>query len=276
MKKVVFRFDIDTHKCIRDGVPNLLEVSEKYEVPFSFFLNIGQAISLKETIKTILSKKNKKDNTNEIQMMSAIQKLGYAEYVYTALFNPSVTRYEKQLKELLYSNCEVGIHGGRNHAVWQNQALYWDKEKIDDEIEFAIDNIKKIKPEYQPKGFASPAWVHPACLDEVLQEKGFWYSADIHGVGTDSIKVGDKFKNIGVNLLGEPGGVAFFESCRVKKYSTDNIVDCVMEFIEKNDTVVVYDHPYYAGVKEIECISKIIEKIQKEKNINICTLEKLL
>lgn len=23
-KRFVFRFDIDTHKCIRDGVPNLL------------------------------------------------------------------------------------------------------------------------------------------------------------------------------------------------------------------------------------------------------------
>lgn len=48
-----------------------------------------------------------------------------------------------------------------------------------------------------------------------------------------------------------------------------------MEFTNKYDTVILYDHPYYAGVKELDCISKIIESLQ-EKNIAICTLESLL
>ena len=43
--KLVCRFDIDTHKCIRDGVPNLLEISEERNVRFTFFLNAGRAIS---------------------------------------------------------------------------------------------------------------------------------------------------------------------------------------------------------------------------------------
>lgn len=37
MNRLVFRFDVDTHKCIRDGVPNLLEISDEMDVPFTFF-----------------------------------------------------------------------------------------------------------------------------------------------------------------------------------------------------------------------------------------------
>lgn len=270
-KKIVFRFDIDTHKCIRDGVPNLLALSAKYNVPFSFFLNTGRTISIKESIKSIVAK-----NNNEVKMMSAMQKLGYMEYVYTALVNPKVSNYKNQVRNLLYSNCEVGIHGGRNHAIWQNHAIEWGREKVINELEYAIYNIKKIKPDYQLKGFASPAWVHPGCLDVILKEKGFLYSADFHEIGANPVIINDDFKTIGVNLLGEPGGVAFFENCRVKNYSTDKIVDIVMDFTDKHDTVILYDHPYYAGVKEVDCISKIIERIQSEKNVTICTLEQLL
>lgn len=273
MKKIVFRFDIDTHKCIRDGVPNLLELSDKYNVPFSFFLNTGKSISLKESIKSMVSKNNKE--RNEVQMMGAIQKLGFIEYVYTALINPKVSYYKKQIFDLLNSNCEVGIHGGRNHAIWQNHAKEWNREKVINEIDYAINNIRKIKSDYQLKGFASPAWVHPDSLDDVLKERGFLYSADFHEIGANPVVINNDFKTIGVNLFGEPGGVAFFENCRVKNYSTKKIVDIVMEFTNKYDTVILYDHPYYAGVKELDCISKIIESLQ-EKNIAICTLESLL
>ena len=63
-EKMVFRFDIDTHKCIRDGVPNLLELFDKYNVPFGFFLNTGKSISLKESIKSMAS--NNKEGIERI------------------------------------------------------------------------------------------------------------------------------------------------------------------------------------------------------------------
>lgn len=274
MKKIVFRFDIDTHKCIRDGVPNLLKLSRKYNVPFTFFLNTGKSISLGDSMRSLLKTDN--TNHNKGEMMSAMQKLGIVDYIYAAIVNPSIICYKRQICELLNSNCEIGIHGGRNHAKWQNYALEWEQTKLTDEIDYAIDNIKKIKSDYTLKGFASPAWVHPDTLDKVLKKKGFLYCADYHGIGLNPVIINDKNKTVGVNLLGEPGGVAFFENCRVKQYSTEQIINYVMEFIERHEVTVLYDHPYYAGVKEIDCISQIIEKIQIRKDINICTLEQLL
>lgn len=280
-KKIVFRFDIDTHKCIRDGVPNLLELSNKYNVPFTFFLNVGKSISVKDSISALINSLNDRKtregcDDSKVEMMSAMQKLGgVKEYIYTALINPSIIRYKKEVTSLLCSNCEVGIHGGRNHAIWQNHALKWNEEKIENEIDYAISNIRKIQPNYQLQGFAAPAWVHPKNLDRILKKRGFKYSADFYALGADPIIKND-YCTIGVNLLGEPGGVAFFENCRVRGYTTDNIIDIVMEFIHNHHITVLYDHPYYAGIKEVACIAKIIERIQQEKVGDICTGGQLL
>lgn len=58
MKRLVFRFDIDTHKCIRDGVPKLLDIAKEYNLGFSFFLNTGKSISFKESLKEMLLPKS--------------------------------------------------------------------------------------------------------------------------------------------------------------------------------------------------------------------------
>lgn len=274
MKKVVFRFDIDTHKCIRDGVPSLLMLSNKYNIPFTFFINTGRAVSLKESIFNLI--KHDEEIHENIEMMSAVQKLGVFDYIYAAIVNPTIFQYKKQVKMLLDSNCEVGIHGGCNHAIWQKCALGWNTDKIKKELLYSINNIKEIKPNYNMGGFASPAWIHPMELDDVLNELGFLYDADFYKWGGDPISNKTQKITLGVNLVGEPGGVAFFENCRVKGYSTDKIVKIVMDFIDEHEITVLYDHPYYAGVKEIETISVLIEKMQKRDDIEICTLEQLI
>ena len=58
MNKLAFRFDIDTHKCIRDDVPNLLEISEERDVKFTFFLNSGRAISRELSVRVLKEKRN--------------------------------------------------------------------------------------------------------------------------------------------------------------------------------------------------------------------------
>ena len=50
-KKVAFRFDVDTLKCIKYGVPKLVNISEKNNVSFTFFMNFGKSIDRKEAFK---------------------------------------------------------------------------------------------------------------------------------------------------------------------------------------------------------------------------------
>lgn len=56
-KRFVFRFDIDTHKCIRDGVPNLLAIFKEYNVPCTFFLNTGKSVSFWDSLGYLLKKR---------------------------------------------------------------------------------------------------------------------------------------------------------------------------------------------------------------------------
>ena len=274
MKRLVFRFDVDTHKCIRDGVPRLLEISNKYDVPFTFFLNMGKSISIKDSLKNLLSQ-NKEEISNKIpQMMSAFQKLGMKDYLIAAVINPNISNYKIQIEQLLGSKCEVGLHGGRNHATWAN-TVEWSEEDIKDELQWALGKLKDIDADYKIKGFASPEWKSKEGLSEILKELGFVYCGDMRCLGEEPINRNDELLKIGVNLLGEPGGVAFFENCRVKGMTDDEIIEMVLSCFSELDTVVLYDHPYYAGIREIECIARLIEKA-KNAGIQICKLEELM
>lgn len=261
MHKLIFRFDIDTHKCIRDGVPNLLRMADIYHVPFTFFLNLGKAVSVKESLKDIFSKK-----CGGADRMSAREKLGNRDYLYAALKNPQLFYYSRQISNLLHSNCETGIHGGKNHALWGRYADTWDEETVENEIGWAISRLQKIEPAYQPFGFASPEWNTPKNLEKVLLQYHFKYYADrrcISGMCISDER--GKIPNIGVNMVGEPEGVAFFEHCRVKGMHTSEIVSCVMCHAKENQVTVLYDHPYYAGIKELNTIESIIKAAQTEE-----------
>ena len=50
-KKVAFRFDVDTLKCIKYGVPKLVNISEKNNVSFTFFMNFGKKYRQKGSLQ---------------------------------------------------------------------------------------------------------------------------------------------------------------------------------------------------------------------------------
>lgn len=84
-----------------------------------------------------------------------------------------------------------------------------------------------------------------------------------------------KIPHIGVNLLGEPGGIAFFENCRVKGMTTDEIVEQVKDCANKNEISILYDHPYYAGIVETYTIRRIITELQ-EMGVEIVAIKELI
>lgn len=271
---VAIRFDIDTHKCIKQGVPRLLELAEKERVPFSFFLNAGKSVNLLESIKDIC--KHSKD-ANEVKMMSAIKKLGIADYLYAAFFNPCLIKYKKEIIAIGNSSSELAIHGGKNHGYWMKHANEWDSNAYSGELKWALAEIRKLIPDYSPSGFLSPGFVSNHNIDAVLKELDFKYSCDYRCSGEDEILNTDyNIPYLGTNLCGEPGGVAFFEYCRVMGMNDQEIVTQAMNAIENNQYTVVYDHPYYAGINELGTLKSIIERIHRSEDIEIVTMEELL
>lgn len=271
MTKVAFRFDIDSHKCMRDGVPLLLNIAKEYGVPFTFYVNFGRAISIIDTLTA-----DKSEHVDDVKMLSALEKLGRKDYLYAAMINPKMTKYKKELQMLFHSSCEVGIHGGRNHSHWYKSAAQWDYDKVYSEIQWALGELKKIAPEYKVDGFAAPGFVTSEVVNKVLLDCGFKYCSNTYCNGIDEIvSVNDDFAEISVNLCGEPGGIAFWEYAKAMNWSDEQTLQYFMNMVEKHEKVLVFDHPYFAAVNKASLIRKTIETLLANGH-EIVTVNKLI
>lgn len=261
MSYIVFRFDIDSHVCMRQGVPVLLELAQKQDVAFTFFLHAGRAVSVWDTISSIMSGKK---CTEKYDMLPAYQKLGKLQYLYAAIANPKLVKYKKQVCDLLASGHEVGLHGGMNHAKWQEHAWEWDAARTASEIDKALHAVRMLCPAFAPKGFASPGFVSANGLAEILKKRGFTYFSDIHRLGTNQVTGKEHgLRTVAVNLCGEPGGIAFWENQAALGLDDHEILRKFMSFVDTHEKVVVFDHPYVAALKKRACLERIITELKE-------------
>lgn len=274
MKKISFRFDIDTHKCLTKGVPNILSLGDKYNVKFTFFVNCGRSIDLKEQLLKLMTNKRQ----GNVYMLSAFRKLGAIDYVRLLLTNPQIKDYGRDSLKMIYKKGhEVGLHGGKNHDIWQSNALCWSDKELKNEIMWGLAQLRKIDKKNRVYGFSSPAWVHPDKLLEILRELNFVYSADRH-TNKPFLKISKKegIYEVPTNIVGEPGGVGYVEN-KVALGKNDN--EIVKDFGKvlrgKNNNLVVYDHPYFIGVEKIILLEQLI-KLAIEAGFNIVPMKKLI
>lgn len=261
MAEIAFRFDIDSHKCIREGVPILLRISDECGAPFSFYVNAGKAVSISDTLKSMMNKRQA-GQVKDIKMLSAKEKLGTADYIFAAIVNPPMTQYADNLRAIWNSSCEMGLHGGMNHSHWYMDADRWEIKKIKADIEKAISNMQKVIPEFRPLGFAAPGFVTTPEIESLLSKIGFRYTTDFHSDGKKEIVLNNNgFRSICVNMCGEPGGVAYFEHAQAAGISDDAVVDDFVNRADKYDKLLVFDHPYFAAVQKADLLERIIKEL---------------
>lgn len=271
IKTLSFRFDVDTHLCLREGLPNINDLGTETNQKFTFYINMGKAVSLVSSLTKIFH------SQQNIKKLSSFKKLGACGYLEALLFNPLVGSSSLTiLNDLIHNGHELGLHGGKNHGTWLHQSHRWNKERFRDEIlwgykQLSQTNVGKIH------GFASPGWLGSQKAYQVLANLGFEYIADDHDpYCTDLIKEKEfNLKHINTNLIGEPGGVGYLEFCRAKGYSDAKILSEIDSQLNKNNHSIIYDHPVYAGRFEIPLLRKIIQHVQS-KNILICTINHLI
>jgi len=152
-----------------------------------------------------------------------------------------------------------------------------DFQSINNELKEALSLIHKIKPDYNIEGFASPCWQNTEILNDVLIALGFRYAADIHTLDHNlPIQYYKTLPCIPTNLTGEPGGIAYFEYCRAKRMTDQEIIDDFFsKIMNQKNFSVVYDHPYFVGKYEIPLLEKLIV-LSREKGFTITTLGNIL
>lgn len=258
-KYFCFRFDVDTHRCLRVGIPNLIDLGQELDVSFTFFVNMGRAIIRSHSLQKLVSPNPKQ--AVKIVKLSNLKKLGVVDYVITSVLNPEVGSSQLNVIKYLYqTGHEVGLHGGMNHALWQNSGAEWSAEKIQKEIEWGLKKLAQARID-KPLGFASPGWQGSPNLHIILERLGFRYVADVHSDNyEDIVKPNTKLNLIEVptNIVGEPGGVGYIEHLRARGLEDGQIIQDFKRRLEGKKLAVVYDHPYYAGIQELPILKKII------------------
>ena len=276
MKCFCFRFDVDTPKCIQIGVPNLIKLSKELDVPFTFFVNMGRGTSRRSFIKKnlFIKKNNAGDST---QKLSNLSKLGLWHYLFMAITNPQVgNSHPKIIQDLEMSGHEVGLHGGSNHGEWQNESHSWSKQKFLDEVAPALQSLTKYLGK-KPTGFSSPGWKGSIHLHGILESLGFAYVADAHGGDLKNITCAQNASTlwqVPTNIIGEPGGVAYLENLRALGMDDKGILKDFTSRLNGEPFSVIYDHPCYAGIKELPMLKEMIALV-RSKGFKIVTLNTL-
>jgi peptidoglycan/xylan/chitin deacetylase (PgdA/CDA1 family) len=253
-KLAVFRFDIDTHVGMRDGVPRLLDMAADLGVPFTFFVNPGRAMSWRHSLR-----RRARPGPSGAKL-GTLSKLGWRGLLETLILNPRVAKSNPRSLRLAQSRGhEIGLHGGRNHASWQNVADTWSAGRVRAEVSWGMGQLVVLGLD-PPFSFSSPGWRGSEHLGSVLAELGFTLVADTHGHAAVEIERSpDGLLSVSTNLLGEPGGVGYVSHGLALGESPEQIVERFKREAEGHNTVVVYDHPVVAGRRGLKIVAAMIE-----------------
>jgi len=271
-RRICFRFDVDTPCCLNDGMPALLDLAQELGVKFTFFVNPGRAVSR----RVLPSRKASRETAAKL---SSLRKLGWRSYLYTATINPPLWRIDRagHVARAVAQGHEVGLHGGRNHALWQRRAHDWHKDKVRSEIEWGLAALHAMGVA-EIKSFASPGWNTPPGLDTILPDYGIEVLADDHGPECSRVTqtTDDSAIRVPTNLLGEPGGVGFLEWQIAQQFAPDSSVSLFAKnlLVSHTDCHVLYDHPCFAGREGLPLFNRLI-KFAQSQNKTIATVTEI-
>lgn len=259
MKSLVLRFDIDTYRCIRTGVPNLLKLAREEQIKFTFFCNMGRAISRPAMLGRLLRPRPTARAADGAYKLPASVKLGHFEILRTLLLNPAVgTSCHEVVRQIHDEGHDLGLHGGRNHGTWQHGFRGWDHDRIRREVAAGKATFRRTVG-HDPVLFASPGWQGSETLNRVLKDMGFKASADRHGANETSIMCEDGFYTLPTNLVSEPGGVAYFESLAAEGYCQEALIQAFRSALgDDRRLYVLYDHPCFAGICALENVRAVV------------------
>lgn len=255
-----FRFDVDTHRCIRRGVPNLLELASRLGTRFTFFVNMGRAVSPAKLARRLVDPSARDPDT--AAKLPARVKLGPWDALVAALLNPRVGGGSSDVLEaILAGEHEIGLHGGTNHASWQAGAPDWSRARLGAEVSGALDELVAATG-LEPAGFASPGWSSPEALPPVLGDLGFRYVADTHGPGHPAVSRAPgchRLLSVRTDVCGEPGGVAYLEHMRARGLDDRAVREDFRDRLRSAGRLaVVYGHPYFAGIRELALVEELV------------------
>ncbi len=176
MIHVGLRVDVDTLRGTRIGVPNLIDLLNRYHIRASFFFSVGPDNMGRHLWRLI----------RPAFLAKMLRTGGGRLYGWDILMRGTLCpgpvigkRCQGPIRETAGAGHEVGLHAW-DHHYWQTRLERLDKHAIIEEIQRGYDLLTDIL-ERSPACFAAPAWrVTPEAL-QALEQFPFQFESDCRG-----------------------------------------------------------------------------------------------
>jgi len=271
MKKLLaFRFDVDSVRCIEEGIPKLMDVGQRRGVRFSFFVNMGYSFNWAHNLRHFAKKRLGPKPVAvgpAVRSLPTKQKLGVAGVLKTMFLNPRLgDRYKSTFDGVHAAGHELALHGGTDHVVWQRSLGQLSDTDIDALLRPAYETFSERYGE--PRGFACPGFVYNETVLSLLDQYGFKYSSDMPGEEPFHPRVGDRHFShyqVPVNVAGE-GNVPIIEQSLALGRPVSGIIDTCVEMISRRDFAMLYGHPYVEGVRA-EILDAVLGEVESTHEV---------
>ena len=239
---------VDGYYGLVKGVPNLLNLFDKYNIKATFFINMGREANLFQLLKY---RKNSQISDKDRKVFSRYSK---KEMMKMALFNRALGgKHKRLLREIVKRGHEVNPH------CWSH--LLWSKnfEGINH-----LREIQKMKKSYfkifgkNPKGFAPPTWKFNDKVVDILIKEGFSYLSVDNCLKKITKKQGLKIipLSFGKNI----------EELRNEKKTWEEILSIYKKEMGR-EYVNLYFHADYEGIGGINLFEDVLKLSGRKKTI---------
>nr|BET44797.1 MAG: 4-deoxy-4-formamido-L-arabinose-phosphoundecaprenol deformylase [Candidatus Aschnera chinzeii] len=267
MKKIGLKIDVDTYKGTRLGIPNLLNLLNKYNIKASFFFSVGPDNMGRHLWRMCRpSFLLKMIRTRAINLYGLDMLLAGTCWPGKKIFNTC----NILMQEVFHEGHEIGFHAW-DHYKWQIKINKWDKVSILKELKLGINTLEDylgIKIQCS----AAPGW-RINDLGLIIKESfNFHYNSDCRGTHL--------FRPILNNGL--VGTIQIPTTLPTYDEVIGNIVkeECYNNFIINkiinNINISIYTiHAEVEGISKLDKFDNLLQRLYNKKFV-FCTLNELI
>lgn len=270
MKQVVLKVDVDTFRGTREGVPALLGLFKRYNVPATFLFSLGPdhtGWALKRVFRPGFFQK--------VSRTSVVSHYGLKTLMYGVLLpGPHIGKHCRDiLRATRDAGHEVGIHC-YDHVYWQDNVkdrdADWTRREMDKARQAFIDVFGTA-----PETHGAAGWQINSHAIAIEQEFGMHYASDVRG-HAPFLPIMDGIPSRCVQI---PSTLPTLdELVGVDTITEDNVHDAVLRAMATEEqqygaTLHVYTlHAELEGMKLLPVMERLLRHWQQQ-GYTITTLE---
>lgn len=266
---LALRFDVDSIRCIEEGIPRLRRLADRVGVRFTFFVNMGHSFNWTYNLRHVLGRRGQSGAGSSgtaapgppVQgpvSLPVTRKLGWSAVARTIAFNPRLgDRYRATFDALHAEGHELGLHGGMDHVVWQRALDDLDSEALERLYRPAAETFAARYG--RPEAFASPGFRFNEAVLDLLDREGYTYASDMEGEEPFRPE-GRTTWQVPVNVKGDRS-VPMIEQGLARGTPEPELVDRIVQQIETRRFALLYGHPYVEGIRA-DLLERVLERVR--------------